>query len=325
VRVPVGINPVAPINRWGMIGQHVEEIGPLRAYGDLLLVGDNLFLREMNSFTSGERRELHLRTLPFTTSRLGLLQEWERVFVKAEGVYYQDLIGRPLRSSRGRTQEQSLVIQRAPDIGLTAQKQLGYGLMADFDGSATYFARGVGLTGFRGDLRPAAELRLPLGSSLFGSLQASGRETAYSLTQTRMQDGFTGTNPAAGQISLPSGSSRELVELRGDLSTEFDRVFDFPHFGLDKLKHTIEPMVEYLYIPPVDQSDLPVFDGIDRINKRSMFTYGFASRLLGRSAEATRTSAATCSSWRASPRRRATISCATFRPSHSSIRPPACR
>jgi lipopolysaccharide assembly outer membrane protein LptD (OstA) len=119
---------------------------------------------------------------------------------------------------------------------------------------------------------------------LIGALHASVRETAYGLTQTRMQNGFTGTDPTAEFIDLPSASSRELVELSGDLGTQFGRVFDFPYFGFDKIKHTIEPTLDYRYIPPVDQSDLPVFDGIDRINKRSMFTYGVASRLLGRSA-----------------------------------------
>src|SRR5262249_32484588 len=115
-------------------------------------------------------------------------------------------------------------------------------------------------------------------------LPAALREPAYGLTQARMANGFTGTNAAAGFIDLPSGSSRELVELGGNVGTQFERVFDFPYFGLDKIKHTIEPSLEYVYIPPVDQSDLPVFDGIDRINKRSMFTYGIASRLLGRTA-----------------------------------------
>jgi LPS-assembly protein len=97
-----------------------------------------------------------------------------------------------------------------------------------------------------------------------------------------MSGGFTGSDPSLPEIDLPSASSREIFELHGNVGTELARIYDFPHFGLDKLRHTIEPQVEYLYVPPVDQADLPVFDGIDRINKRSLITYGFASRLLGR-------------------------------------------
>src|SRR5262249_1118031 len=174
-----------------------------------------------------------------------------------QGTYYQDLVGPaapvptpPPFSQIPVDQDQSLVVQRAPDVDLFAQKQLGFGVLGDFAGSTTYFARGTGLTGIRGDFRPEAELRLPLGSSLIGVLHASARETAYGLTQTRRKTGFPGTAPAAIFIDLPSGSSRELVELSGDLGTQFARVFDFPYFGFDKLKHTIEPTLEYRYIPP---------------------------------------------------------------------------
>ncbi len=292
ISVPQGINPVAPDNRVGVIGHHTQDLGPLTGYADLLLVGDNLFLREMNTFTANERREGDLRTLPFTTSRAGLLEEWQRALVQAQVIYYQDLIGPIVQQMRptnpnAATQVTSLVIQRLPEVDLAAQKQLGFGLLGDVTGSLTDFVRGTGITGFRGDVRPAAELALPLGPSFFGTLHAAGRETAYGLTQNEMFGGFTGTLPQAGFKEVPTTSSRELFELRGETGTEFDRVYDFPYFGLDKLKHTIEPTLQYLYVPPVDQGDLPVFDGIDRINKRSLFTYGVATRLLARSAPTT--------------------------------------
>lgn len=287
VSVPPGINPVPPLNRWGIIGNLRQDLDPLKGYADVLLVGDDLFLREMNTFASNEPHEVDLRTRPFTTSRAGFLADWSRAFVQAEGVYYQDLVGPSVLQPNGAfTQEQSLVLQRAPEVDVTAQKQLGYGLMGDLIGSTTYFGRGTGITGLRSDLRPGVELRLPLGPSLFGALHAAFRETAYALTQNTMTGGFTGTEPSQGEIILPSISSRQIFELHGELSTGVERVFDFPYFGFDKLKHTIEPVLEYMYVPPVDQDDLPVFDGIDRINKRSLFTYGFETRLLARSASA---------------------------------------
>jgi LPS-assembly protein len=302
VRVPPGIDPVAPENRWGLIGNHLQQLGSVRGYADLLLVGDNLFLREMNTFTSSERHEVELRTLPFTTSRVGALQDWNRVFVQGQATYYQDLVGPIVLTPIGTPQtpvppgmptptaqfvsdqEESLTIQRVPDLFLTAQKLFGFGVMGDFSSSVTNFQRGTGLTGVRGDFKPAAELRLPLGRSLFGAVHAAFRETAYGLTENRMAGGFTGGDPFAPEIVLPSSSSREIFELRSELGTQVGRVFDFGYFGLDKVKHTLEPTVEYLYIPPVDQTDLPVFDGIDRINRRSLFTYGLATRLLGRTA-----------------------------------------
>lgn len=303
VVVPPGADPNTPDNRWAVLGHHEQRLPQLSdgltGYTDLMLVGDDLFLREMNTLTVDERQDVNLRTRPFTRSQAGLLQEWSRAALHAEAVYYQDLVGPAVESLEPgcvpspqddciRTSDrESLVIQRLPEVRLISQRLLGFGLMGDLTGSVTNFQRSVGLAGVRGDIKPAVQLRLPLGRSLFGSVRAAFRETAYGLTEDEMAGGFTGQDRVDGPfIELPDASSRETVELRGLVGTQVARVFAFPHFGLDKLKHTVEPQLEYLYVPPVDQSDLPVFDGIDRINKRSLFTYGFSTRLLGRWAAA---------------------------------------
>jgi LPS-assembly protein len=74
------------------------------------------------------------------------------------------------------------------------------------------------------------------------------------------------------------------VELRADVRTEFARIFAFQHFGIEKLKHTVEPQLGYLFVPDIGQDDVPVFDGLDRVNQRNLLSYGIASRLLARSA-----------------------------------------
>ena len=299
VRVPPGADPNPPENRWAVIGHHdqgVPQIDGLSGYLDAMVVGDDLFLREMNTLALDEREEVDLRTKPFTTSRLGLLQDWNRAALQAEAVYYQDLVGPTVESEVPNcdpttedcveeTEDESLVIQRLPEMRLIAQKEFGFGLMGDFTGSVTNFQRSLGLAGVRGDFKPSLQLRLPLGRSLFGSVQVAFRETAYGLSENTMAGGFTGQDLINGAfIDLPSSSSRELVEIHSGLGTQVSRIFDFPHLGLDKLKHTIEPQLNYLYVPNVNQDDLPVWDGIDRINERSLITYGFATRLLGRSA-----------------------------------------
>jgi LPS-assembly protein len=300
VKVPPGANPDTPENRWAVIGHHqqgIPQVEGLHGYLDMLAVGDDLFLREMNTFAIDEREAVALRTLPFTTSQAGVLQDWNRAQLQAEAVYYQDLVGPTVESTTPncvpspdndcitQSEDEKLVIQRLPEVRLIAQKELGLGLMSDFTGSVTNFQRPLGLAGVRGDFKPQLELRLPLGRSFFGSVRAAFRETAYGLSENEMAGGFTGQNLVDGPfIDLPTGSSREIFELHSAVGTEFARTFDFPYFGLDKLKHTVEPELDYLYIPNVDQSDLPVWDGIDRINERSLITYGFATRLLARSA-----------------------------------------
>lgn len=291
VTVAPGADPDTPNNRWAVRGNHVQRFDALpglEGYLDALVVGDDQFLREMNTFAVDVQQEVAQRTRPFTTSQLGVLQRWDRAMLIGEAVFYQDLVGPTVVLPDGElTEDESLVIQRLPEARFVSQKQLGLGLMGDLTGSVTNFQRSLGLAGFRGDIKPSAQLRLPLGRTVFGSVRAAFRETAYGLTENEMAGGFTGANLVDGPfIDLPSTSNREIVELRGDLGTQFGRVFNFPYFGLDKLKHVVEPQLEYLYIPPVNQDDLPVFDGIDRINKRSLFTYGVATRLLGRSADA---------------------------------------
>jgi LPS-assembly protein len=267
--------PSVPENRWGVLSQHEQKIGPATGYADLQLVGDDLFFREINTFTIDHRRDVALRTLPFTTSRAGFVQGWSRVTLQGEGIYYQDLIG-----------DDSLTLQRAPELRLNAQKRLWPDLLLGEAGvSVTNFQRDDGITGARADIRPSALLRLPLGRSLFGSVRAALRETAYALSQDKMSGGFRGDDPSAPEIELPSTSTRETLEVGADMNTALSRVYGFRHYGFDKLKHTIEPRLEYLFVPNVSQSDLPVFDGIDRISHRSLMTYGVVNRLLARRAQ----------------------------------------
>jgi LPS-assembly protein len=46
--------------------------------------------------------------------------------------------------------------------------------------------------------------------------------------------------------------------------------------------HTIEPAISYTYSPRVNQSDLPVFDEVDRIPYTNQITYGVTQRLVGK-------------------------------------------
>jgi lipopolysaccharide assembly outer membrane protein LptD (OstA) len=227
----------------------------------------------MNAFVFDHGKDVAQRTLPFTTSRAGFVQSWERATVQGEAIYYQDLIGKDSRT-----------LQRVPEVGAFAQKFFGSMLTTQMATSLTDFQRETGITGLRADLHPSASLRLPLGPYLLGSVHGALRETAYELTDRTMSGGFRGDDPLAPEIRLPSTSSREILEAGGEVGTAIDRVFDFHHFGLDKIKHTIEPKLEYLFVPAVSQEDQPVFDGIDRMNQRSLVTYGVVSRLIGRSA-----------------------------------------
>ena len=272
--LPGLISVDVPQNRFGIAGQHSYKVGNSEVYADVLFVADDLFLREINTFTLNDDEDVTLRTRPFTTSRVGAIRRWDRAYGRVEGVFHQNLLGR-----------EAYVLQGTPEIGLAAQTQLGGGLLASLDATAVNFERSTGITGLRVDLSPRLELRLPLGRSVNGSLSAAFRESAYALTQDEMFGGFNGEASGAAAntlINLPTTSSRETFEMRAKVGTGFVRVFDFSHLGFERLKHTIEPEMEYLLIPSVNQDEHPIFDGEDRLPSRNVLSYGFSSRVLAK-------------------------------------------
>jgi len=255
--------PTIPENRWSVKAEQEQPfLGTSRLYDDVFLVSDDLFLREIDTYAFEHSRTVASRTLPFTETRAGVIQLWDRAALKGEGVYYQELTG-----------FQSHTLQRAPEIDFSGQTLLGQHVLGDLTASAVDFQRARDADGARLDLEPAAMLPLPLGRLAFGSVRASLRETAYHLTERHVSE--TGRD-------LPADASRELVQLGAETGTALSRVYPVSGFGLEKLRHTIEPMLDYLYIPAVSQVDLPLFDGIDRINHRNLLTYGFVSRFIGK-------------------------------------------
>jgi LPS-assembly protein len=252
-----------PEQRWSAAAEHTQGLTEAsRAYADVFLVSDDLFLREINTYAFEHAQDVNIRSLPFTQSKVGATQQWDRVAVKAEGTYYQNLTG-----------SESPTLQRAPELDAWAQALLGTHILGDLNASAVDFQRGSGVDGLRLDVAPGATLPLPLGNHAFGGIHASFRETAYQLIESKVtNDGPT----------LPSRSSRELFQLNGEVGSTIDRVYSVNWMGLEKLKHTIEPGLAYLYIPAVTQADLPLFDGVDRVEHRNLVTYGFASRFIGK-------------------------------------------
>ncbi len=104
-------DPPGPENRGSVIGHH-RQPGPWGSdlYARPFLVSDSLFLREMNTLTYVPGRALNLTTLRYTTSEIGGLKRLDNGFLKAEAVWFQDLID-----------EQARVPQPLPRITLNQQ------------------------------------------------------------------------------------------------------------------------------------------------------------------------------------------------------------
>lgn len=255
-----------PHDRWSVGGTHVQPfIGTSQAYGDVFLVSDDLFLREINTYAFEHARDVAIRTLPFTQSHVGVVQLWNRVGLNIEGTYYQNLEG-----------PDSQTLQRAPEVDLLGQSRLGEYVLGDLSATAVDFQRGSAADGLRVDVEPSATVPLPLGRFAFGAIRTSVRETAYHLNDDELSS--TGAE-------VPRNQSRELFQVNAEMGTTLDRIYPFHWLGLEKIKHTIEPTLAYLYIPAVAQGDIPIFDGVDRVNRRNLITYGVVSRFLGKFAD----------------------------------------
>jgi lipopolysaccharide assembly outer membrane protein LptD (OstA) len=108
-----------------------------------------------------------------------------------------------------------------------------------------------------------------------------------------------GTGAPTGNLTeLEDSSSRTVPVLAYGMSSGIERVYDLERgnwfadlvglgaqnegLELARLKHTIEPNVQFTYVPFEEQDDLPYFDANDRLRQRSVVTYGITQRLYGR-------------------------------------------
>jgi LPS-assembly protein len=243
----------------------------VRLYSDIFVVSDDLFLREISHHAldmplADDYADYTLRTLRYTQSRLGAVKTWTNALLRTEASYYQDLID-----------EQKFAFQTLPRIQFQGQQyvwhdRLAVGIAVEGDN----FYRDVGYGGQRLDLAPWVSLPFHLSNLAFGSFRVTGRETAYHLT-----------SQASGSPTVPTPQfhgdrSREIVEFEANIGTRFSRVFEVNWGKLLKLQHVIEPELSYLYVPAVNQDDLPLYDAIDRINQRNVLIYGVTNRLLGK-------------------------------------------
>lgn len=294
----------SPTDRWIVAARHrtrFDDGGQL--YLDVLRLSDENFLREIHSFTSSVRGDIQTRSTRSTRSRLGFIDTWQGGAVQAEATSYQDLID-----------PQRFALDTLPRINAEQSIPLLDGLaVARLPGELVNFQREVGSDGLRADLAP--EVFVPFHASRFlsGSVRGAVRETAYHLTDTEQvarvvrTDGSLrfGRNPLLPD--LDTNHTREVAQVEGRVGTEIARVYNFPFLGLDRIRHSIEPEVQYLFVPPVsrnyDTTTVPVpaagcgknkpcprtlftapylFDEVDAINRRNFVSYGVTTRILGR-------------------------------------------
>lgn len=258
---------------------------------DLDFVSDQNYLREFKNGLSGYNRSRDEMEEEFgrsiseidqdRVSTLLVSRGWDRGLLTGMLQYTQ-----PVDYGHGnRSLEYAPQLQKLPELSgylykdrLPGLEALPLELQADL--VYTNFRRNYGSTGGRFDFHPM--LSLPLESDYGAIIPSVGfRQTFYTIDNHE---------PVKGS---PEGdtdhTSRSYVDVKVEAETEVFKIFTFGaepmNVSLDSLgqsrwtalKHSLQPRVEYNYVPDVDQNDNPYFDVQDRVAERSEITYSLTN------------------------------------------------
>ena len=293
-------DPHIPLDRYGIIGMTREHLTPdLMAYADTASVSDSLYLREMDVWTlSRGFQSNNWSSMRDAASDFGLLDEFENAYVNVKGSWNQDLI-----------QPQQFALQRLPDATVTGRQELFNNLMyADYDAEAVNFYRYEGIDGLRLDANPRVTLPWRWGDYVQGYGQIGSQAAFYDTNGHDIHIIPVGTTPKSELVkpqnnTCADGGGQELIwnncavlspfSSAGDtarivpyakagISTILDRVYNVDGKTVEALKNTIQPFASYYYVPNIYQGNMPLFDSFDRLNSRSLFTYGFTTKLFAK-------------------------------------------
>src|SRR5271154_5607411 len=291
-------DPHIPLDRYGIIGmtrQHLTD--SLIGYADAISVSDSLYLREMDVWTLSRGFGNNFGSLRNAPADFGFLYEFENAFARLQGQWNQDLI-----------QPQQFALQRLPDGTVSGRQELFNNLMfADYDAEVVDFYRESGVDGLRLSANPRVTLPWRWGDYAWGYGQVGTQANFYDTSGKNIHIIPIGTTPAAGsQPTCAGGGGQELVfnncaglsgisgattsgraipYVKTGIATLVDRVYDVQWKTIDKIKNTIQPFANYAYVPRIYQGNQPLFDQNDRLNSRSLLTYGFTTRWFAKTRE----------------------------------------
>jgi len=291
-------DPHIPVDRFGIIAmarQHLTD--NLIAYGNAVSVSDSLYLREMDVWTLSRGFGTNFGSMANAPSNFGFLAQFENAFARLQGTWNQDLI-----------QPQQFALQRLPDATVTGRQELFNHLMfADYDAEAVNFYRYQGVDGGRFSVNPRVTLPWRLSDYAFGYGTVGSQAVLYDTAGRDIHIIPVGTTPSVPNSTCANGggtaltfnncvslspfnstgtSGRIVPYAKAGISTVVDRVYDVEWKTIEKLKNTIQPFADFAYVPRVYQGNQPLFDQTDRVNARSLLTYGFTTRLFAKIKEA---------------------------------------
>jgi len=260
-------------NRYAFFLRHQQKFSDdLYVKGDINYVSDIQYPRDFDADLPSQAR-IDSRSLRQLRSVLFGGKNWDQFSFLEDSRYFQDLT----------TTDNSQTVQKLPQLSFFAHPQslLKTPLFYELNSSYTNYWREQGVGTQRLDLFPTISYPVRLLDVLKFQPSLGLRETLYSPY-----------NDPTGQFN--QFESREIYQAGMDLSAEIYRVYEptkdskianLLNLNSAKLMHTIEPTVSYVYIPRVNQNELPFFDQVDQIPYTNAITYGFTQRLVKKAAQ----------------------------------------
>ncbi len=246
---------------------------------DVDLVSDQDYLREFrggySSLAANESyfykefgRELDDYSDTIRLNQLNLNRGWDKYSLNVDFRWYDNVIIR--KNDLPDDTQQNL-----PSVNFTGSKQKisVTPLYFDLESSCDHFWRDVGTRGYSVDLYPRVYYPVRLGKYFEFEPSVGVRETLWQVEE--YEDEVSGKEDQL--------QSREMYDLKADLSTEISRVFNLKGRTVDKIKHAVRPQVVYEYIPDVKQEDFPGFVGT--IAEKNLVTYSLTNYFTARTSE----------------------------------------
>lgn len=222
----------------------------LNAKANINYVSDKSYYKDYSETT-------YERIQRSTDSNVWITQNWSSSSLYLWTQYTKDL-----------TKVNDETVQRLPEIGYKIIENRLYELplFYSLNSTAVNFERDAGITGQRIDINPKLKAEINLLKAFVFSPRGELRETLYS----RSRD-------------TEESAHRFLYAVGAGLSTKINRIFNTEGLGaIDRIRHSIEPEADYEYIPDVNQSQLPQFDAVDNIAKKSAVYYAITNRFSAR-------------------------------------------
>ena len=153
----------------------------------------------------------------------------------------------------------------------TGRKLPGTPLYYSFATAAINFDRDTGDNGQRLQISPRLLLPISGGDLFNGSVWGGYNQRFYNAN-------------VAGERE--NGSSQlGLIELGGNLSADFAKVFTADFGDIERVRHLVTPQLSYSLTENRDQNDLPFFDYDDRVVGGQLMTFSLINTVSGRSSK----------------------------------------